>query len=120
MSSLKILVAAAAALTVSLSFAQGTPPHPAANPAIGAGQRSTDNTPMGTTGTPGGPGMRAQGTMGAGTAASTTASDTMSGSSSTMSRTDRGASSMNSSGGSHKAKSMHKRRKHHVAKADRN
>ena len=115
MSSLKFLVAAAAALTVSLSFAQGTPPHPAANPATGAGQRSTDNTPMGTTGTPGGPGMRAQGTMGAGSAATTTATDTMSGGSSSTT-----SSSMNSSGGSHKAKRMHKRHKHHVAKADRN
>lgn len=122
MSSFKILAAAAAALTVSFAFAQGTPPHPAANPAIGAGQRSTENTPMGTTGTPGGKGLSARGTMGAGADAGTTASGSMSGgSSTTMSTgTERGASSMNSSGGSHRAKSTHKRRKHHVAKADRN
>ena len=74
MSSLKILTAAIAAATFSLAFAQGTPPRPATDAATGAGQRSSQGTPMGTTGTPGGSGATAQGsgTTG-GTAASSAA-----------------------------------------------
>lgn len=71
MSSLKILAAVAAATTFSLAFAQSTPPQPASNPAVGAGQRSTQETPMGTTGTPGSGGAAAQGST-AGSAASGT------------------------------------------------
>ena len=72
MSSLKILTAAAiTAATVSLAFAQRTPPRPATDPATGAGQRSTQNTPMGTTGTPGGGGMAQGGTSAGGAAAAT-------------------------------------------------
>lgn len=87
MSSLKILTAVAAATTFSLAFAQGTPPQQATDPAVGAGQRSTQETPMGTTGTPGSGGAAAQGstsgstgsgTMGAGSSASGAASGTMS------------------------------------------
>lgn len=70
MSTLKILAAATvAAASVSLALAQGTPPRPATDPAVGAGQRSTQNTPMGTTGTPGGSGTAAQGTTAGGAAA---------------------------------------------------
>jgi hypothetical protein len=68
MQSLKILTAAAAAATFSLAFAQGTPPTPATDPAVGAGQRSTQNTPMGTTGTP----ATNQGTMSGSTGSTTT------------------------------------------------
>ncbi|MGV3569795.1 MAG: proteophosphoglycan ppg4 [Ramlibacter sp.] len=50
----KTLIAASAVLAASLAFAQSAPPTPAANPAVGQGQRSTQNTPMGATGTPGG------------------------------------------------------------------
>lgn len=71
MSSLKILAAVAAAATVSLAFAQGTPPQPATNPAVGAGQQSTQSTPMGSTGTPGGSGAAAQGSTAGSTAAGT-------------------------------------------------
>ena len=75
MSSLKILAAVAAAATVSLAMAQGTPPQPAAtDPAVGAGQRSTQNTPMGTTGTPGSGGAAAQGSTAGSTAATTAGS----------------------------------------------
>jgi hypothetical protein len=114
MSSLKFLVAAAAAATLSLGFAQGVPPKPAANPAVGAGQRSTEGTPMGTTGTPGGGGAMAQGTTSGSTAASTTASGSMT----TMSTGTHASSTMNSAGGKHK---QHAKRKHHhkMAKADR-
>ena len=71
----KILAAAVAAATFGLAFAQGTPPAPASDPAVGAGQRSTQNTPMGTTGTPGGTGAAAQGST-AGSAAATNAGST--------------------------------------------
>lgn len=80
MSSLKILAAVAAATTVSLAFAQGTPPQPASNPAVGAGQRSTQETPMGTTGTPGGSGAAAQGSTAGSAASGTMNSGSMSGS----------------------------------------
>lgn len=73
MSSLKILTAAIAAATFSLAFAQGTPPRPATDPAVGAGQRSSQNTPMGSTGTPGAGGGMAQGGTSAGGAAAATA-----------------------------------------------
>jgi hypothetical protein len=69
------ILAAAAAATFSLAFAQGTPPAPATDPAVGAGQRSTQNTPMGSTGTPGGTGAAAQGSP-AGSAAATNAGST--------------------------------------------
>ena len=74
MSTLKILAAAVAAATVGLAFAQGTPPRPAADPAVGAGQRSSQNTPMGTTGTPGSGGAAAQGSTSGSAAASTAGS----------------------------------------------
>lgn len=71
---LKTLVAGLATATVALAFAQGTPPNPAAaNPATGAGQRSSQNTPMGTTGTPTGSGAAAQGSTGTGSAGNTAA-----------------------------------------------
>jgi|JI8StandDraft_1071087.scaffolds.fasta_scaffold163024_2 hypothetical protein len=42
---------------IGTAFAQSSPPNPAAaNPAIGAGQQSSQGTPMGMTGTPGGGG----------------------------------------------------------------
>lgn len=111
---LKALVVAAAA-TASLAFAQGTPPNPSvANPAQGAGQRSTQNTPMGTTGTPGNGGAMAQGTMGTGsasTAASTTAGASA-GSSSTMASDSMGSKTT--------TKHTSKKHKKHAAKADRN
>jgi hypothetical protein len=71
----KNLAAAVAAATFSLAFAQGTPPAPATDPAVGAGQRSTQNTPMGTTGTPSGTAAAAQGSP-AGSAAATSAGGT--------------------------------------------
>lgn len=101
MSSLKILTAVAAAATFSLAFAQGTPPQQATDPAVGAGQRSTQETPMGSTGTPGSEGAAAQGsttgspaagTMGAGSSASGTMSSDTGASTSGSGSTDSGAS----------------------------
>jgi hypothetical protein len=50
----KGLFAGLAAVAISgAALAQSTPPNPAAkDPAVGAGQQSTQSTPMGTTGTP--------------------------------------------------------------------
>lgn len=64
---LKGLVAAIAAATAAFAFAQGTPPNAAVtDPAQGAGQRSSQNTPMGTTGTPGGSARAGSAMVGAG------------------------------------------------------
>jgi hypothetical protein len=110
---LKTLVAGLATATVALAFAQGTPPNPAAaNPATGAGQRSSQNTPMGTTGTPTGGGAAAQGTTAGSSAATSaaTSANTSAGSSGTMASDNMGS----------KSTTKHKRAKHHkVAKADR-
>jgi hypothetical protein len=84
---LKTLVVGIATATAALAFAQGTPPRPAADPAVGAGQRSTQNTPMGMTGTPGGGGAAAQsGTSGGASSSSsaTVSSGTSAGSSGNM------------------------------------
>ena len=60
---IKSLIAGAAAVAlVGTAVAQGTAANPAVkNPATGAGQQSSQNTPMGTTGTPGGSGSNATG-----------------------------------------------------------
>jgi hypothetical protein len=127
MSTSKILIAAFAAATVGLAFAQGTPPKPAANPAVGAGQQSSQNTPMGTTGTPSGGGGMAQGsTRSGGSSASSAASSGAMSSGSSAGSTGSSAGSTGSSGGSTMAadtgsgsgKSSH--RKHRKARADRN
>jgi len=123
MSSLKILAAAAiTAATVSLAFAQGTPPHPAANPAVGAGQRSTQNTPMGATGTPGSGGATAQGSTSAGGAAAATAGSTSSGTSmnaGTSSGAQTGGTAVAQDTPTHVNKAKSKKRAKRV-KADRN
>jgi hypothetical protein len=123
MSTLKILAAAAVtAASISLAFAQGTPPKPGVtDPAVGAGQRSTQNTPMGTTGTPGGTGAAAQGSTAGSAAATTAGSAGASGSmnsGSTASAGTSGGGSMASGSGSGTQKKAKKTRK--VAKADRN
>lgn len=60
---IKSLIAGAAAVALAgTAIAQGTAANPAVkNPATGAGQQSSQNTPMGTTGTPGGSGSSATG-----------------------------------------------------------
>ena len=81
-------IAAGAAFAGSV-IAQGTPPTQAADPAVGAGQQSTQATPMGTTGT------QASGT------ASGTMSGSASGTDSSMGSTSgaaAGGSSMDASG----------------------
>jgi len=74
----KTLVAVSAVLAASLAFAQSAPPTPAANPAVGAGQTSTQSTPMGATGTPGG--ASATGSTSGSMATGSTAGSTSSGS----------------------------------------
>ncbi|MCC2633282.1 MAG: hypothetical protein K0S48_1168 [Ramlibacter sp.] len=122
--SLKIVIAAVTAATFSLAFAQGTPPTPASNPAVGKGQTSTQNTPMGTTGTPGGSatGSAAQGsTTGSGAASTAGSSGTMSSGSTASSTPSTSGSSGSmaadtSSSGSGSGSSATMR----TAKADRN
>ena len=64
-----LLAGLATVAVVGTAVAQSAPPNSGvANPATGAGQRSTQNTPMGTTGTPGATG----GTSGSGSMGSTT------------------------------------------------
>ena len=115
---LKSLLAAAAAVAViGTAMAQGNPPNPAVRSApVGAGQQSTQNTPMGTTGTPTG-GSAATGTTSnssstnMGTASSsTTGSGTSMGSSSTSADT-----SMTPALKTHRAHHMKR-----AARADRN
>jgi hypothetical protein len=115
--STKILAAAVlAAATASLVFAQGTPPRPAANPAVGAGQRSTQNTPMGTTGTPGGGAVGAQGAATGSAAAMSAGSTGASGSMNSGASASAGASGGSSmASGTRVAKKAHRR-----VKADRN
>jgi hypothetical protein len=117
---LKTVVVGIAAATAAFAFAQGNPPNPAvANPAQGAGQRSSQNTPMGTTGTPGG-GATAQGsgstggTMSSGSTAGSAAAASAGTGSSASSTGSSGGSSMASGSGSSGGK-KHARR----ARADR-
>lgn len=107
----KTMIAAAAALTAAFAFAQGTPPAPAANPAVGSGQTSTQATPMGATGTPGGASA-----SGSATGGSTMSSGTSS-SGSTMSSGTAGSGSTMSSGTSRNSAGTGTTR---TARADRN
>jgi hypothetical protein len=63
---LKGLLAGLMALAIAgAALAQSTPPNPAAkDPAVGAGQQSSQTTPMGQTGTPPPSGSTAAGTSG--------------------------------------------------------
>jgi hypothetical protein len=123
MSTSKILIAAFAAATVGLAFAQGTPPTPSNNPAVGAGQRSPQNTPMGTTGTPSGGGAAAQGSTGTGGSSASGAASSgamSSGTSSSASTGSSGGSTMAADTGSGSRSGSTHNRKHRKARADRN
>jgi hypothetical protein len=79
----KGLLGLATAAVMGAAFAQGTPPNPnVTNPAVGAGQQSSQNTPMGTTGT-----------QGAGGAATATTGSTAGSTSTGSSASTMGASS---------------------------
>lgn len=81
----KGLLAGLAAVAIAGSaIAQSTPPNPAAkDPAVGAGQQSSQTTPMGSTGTPsGGSTAASPSTSGSTTAGSTGSATTSSGSTS--------------------------------------
>ena len=122
MSSLKILAAIAATATVSLAMAQGVPPKPASDPAVGAGQRSTQNTPMGATGTPGGAGASAQGSTAGSSAATTTGSTGASTSGSMNSGSSMSSPSPSTSSNDTMASDANTttKKSRRVAKADRN
>jgi hypothetical protein len=108
-------IAVALGAVFGVAFAQSTPPNSAVtNPPVGAGQQSSQGTPMGTTGTPGATaGKAAPATTGAATASGsggTTASGTG------MSAGASGTTSMAAAGESGKPKAAKAKRK---AKADR-
>lgn len=95
--SLKGLLAAAAITLAGAAIAQSTPPNPAAkDPAVGAGQQSTQSTPMGATGTPNNAGGSSA-TMGASGSGSTSGSGT-SGSGSTTGASNSGTMGSGTSG----------------------
>ena len=108
MKAAKSMIALAAAAVFGIAFAQSTPPNTAAkDPATGAGQRSTQNTPMGSTGTPGGGATMSSNAAPAGAGTSMGASST----------TDTSATATTSSGTTtHKAK---KKSRKHKARSDR-
>jgi hypothetical protein len=67
-----LLAAAAAVALAGTAMAQGNPPNPAVKSApVGAGQQSSQQTPMGTTGTPTGGSAAPTGNTGTGTAMGT-------------------------------------------------
>jgi hypothetical protein len=77
-----VLAGLAAVAIAGAAIAQATPPNPAAkDPAVGAGQQSTQATPMGSTGTPAG-GSTAAGAGGTTSSGSTAAGTSSSGSTS--------------------------------------
>lgn len=108
-----LLAGVAAVALIGTAMAQGNPPNPAVKSApVGAGQQSSQSTPMGTTGTPTG-GSTAGSTsnstnMGSTSTSGTSGSGTSMGSSSTSADT-----SMSSMGGT-------KKRTKRMARADRN
>jgi hypothetical protein len=116
-STLKALLAGLAAAAIGTAMAQSTPPNPnSKDAATGAGQQSTEKTPMGTTGTP------TNGTSSKGATASGTT-----GSSATMGASGSGSSSMNSGAAStdtsmtDTAKSTkHAKKSRKAPRADRN
>lgn len=74
----KSLLAAAAVTLAGVAVAQGTPPNPAAaDPAVGAGQQSTQGTSMGVTGTPAGDGTATMGASGTTSGTTTSSGSTM-------------------------------------------
>jgi hypothetical protein len=123
MKALKSMIALAAVAVVGVAMAQSTPPSASKDPATGAGQRSTQNTPMGTTGTPGGGATMSRstnsGTTGSGTSmgAGTTAGSTGGAAPMASSTTSDTSATATTSSGKHKAKA--KKAKHRKARVDR-
>jgi hypothetical protein len=117
MTALKNILATAAALTLAgAALAQSTPPNPAAkDPAVGAGQRSSQNTPMGATGTPAGGSASA----GASTSGSTSGSTASSSGTGSTSGTSMGASGSTDTSASASGTGSTTKRSGKRARADR-
>ncbi|MDB5944283.1 MAG: hypothetical protein JWQ13_3849 [Ramlibacter sp.] len=78
-----LLAGIATVALIGTAMAQGNPPNPAVkNAPTGAGQQSSQQTPMGTTGTPAGGATAAGSTSSGGTGSSTTGSASSGGSTS--------------------------------------
>ena len=121
-----LLAGVAAVAVIGTAMAQGSPPNPAKSAPIGAGQQSSQGTPMGVTGTQAG-GTSATGSTAAGSTSgssnmgaasnSGSSSGTSMGSGSTSSGTSMGSSS--TSADTSMTPRMSKRGKR-MARADRN
>jgi hypothetical protein len=112
-----LLAGAATFALIGTAMAQGTPPDKSKSAPVGAGQQSTQGTPMGTTGTPGGaPAMKPS--MNSGTAAAPSSS--MPSSSMTTSSGGNAAGSAMSSDTSMASNTGGRNMKQRRARADRN
>lgn len=106
-----LLAGVAAVALIGTAIAQGNPPNPAVKSApTGAGQQSSQQTPMGTTGTPAG--------GGAATAAGSTSTNT--GAASTAGTASSGSSMGSSSTAADTSMSTGAKKPVRVARADRN
>ncbi len=107
-----LLAGVATVALIGTAMAQGNPPNPAVKSApVGAGQQSTQQTPMGTTGTPTGGGTA--------TGAGSTTGSTNMGSSSTAGTTS-GSTAMGTTAPADTSMSGGKARPVRTARADRN
>ncbi len=88
-----LLAGVAAIAVIGTAMAQGNPPNPAKSAPVGAGQQSTQKTPMGETGTPGG--NATSGSSSTGSSMGSTSNSGSTGSTSSMGAT--GGSSMGAS-----------------------
>jgi hypothetical protein len=121
MSTRNILTAATLAVAFSLAYAQATPPQPAApDPATGAGQRSTQATPMGDSGTPGGAAGGTSGTSAAGAAAAPATPSTTTGSGAGAAASSGGTAGTTPMASDTQTTDKPAKKSGRVAKADRN
>ena len=112
-----LLAGVAAMAVIGTAMAQGSPPNPAIKSApIGAGQQSSQSTPMGVTGTPTGGSTAAGSTSGSPSMGATTGSSKM-GSTSPSSGSSMGSSSTSADTSMTPTTSKRSKR---MARADRN
>lgn len=117
-----LLTGVAAVALIGTAMAQGSPPNPAKSAPIGAGQQSTQGTPMGVTGTPSG-GPTATGSTAAGSTSGSMNMGTASNSGSTSSGSSMGSGTSMGASSTSADTSMTPRtskRGKRVARADRN
>ena len=115
-----LLAGVAAVAVIGTAMAQGSPPNPAVKSApVGAGQQSSQGTPMGVTGTPAG-GSSATGSTAAGSTSGSMNMGTASNSGSSSSGTSMGSSSTSADTSMTPRSSTSSKRGKRMARADRN